>query len=60
MQTTTPLGRFGTAPDLAGAALFLASRAGAWVTGATLVMDGGVLVYRPKAADAIKAHASKL
>ena len=39
----TPLGRMGRASDMAGAALFLASPAGAWVTGAVLPVDGGIL-----------------
>ena len=37
----TTLGRIGSAEDMAGAALYLASRAGAYVTGAVLVVDGG-------------------
>lgn len=37
-----PAGRIGTAEDIAGAAIFLASRAGDYVVGATLVVDGGV------------------
>ncbi len=37
----TPLIRLGEPDDIAGAAVFLASRAGAWVTGQTLVVDGG-------------------
>ena len=36
-----PLGRLGEPEDVAGAAVFLASRAGAWITGQTLVVDGG-------------------
>jgi len=36
-----PLGRIGTAEDIAGACLFLSSRAGAWVNGATVTLDGG-------------------
>jgi NAD(P)-dependent dehydrogenase (short-subunit alcohol dehydrogenase family) len=36
-----PLGRLGTAEDIAGAALYLASRASAYVTGAILPIDGG-------------------
>ncbi|KAG9103482.1 hypothetical protein FRC06_010464 [Ceratobasidium sp. 370] len=41
---STPLSRIGTPEDVAGACLFLASRAGAFVTGATIAIDGGGLV----------------
>jgi len=37
----TPLRRLGEPDDLAGAAVYLASRAGAWTTGQTIVVDGG-------------------
>src|SRR5262245_23105054 len=37
----TPLGRWGQPADVAGAALFLASPAAAFITGATLPVDGG-------------------
>ena len=37
----TPLRRLGEPDDIAGAAVFLAARAGAWTTGHTLVVDGG-------------------
>ncbi len=37
-----PLGRIGTPDDMAGTALFLASRAGAYVTGAVLPVGGGI------------------
>ena len=37
-----PAGRVGTVEDMAGAAIYLASRAGDYVMGATLVVDGGV------------------
>lgn len=36
-----PVGRIGEPADVAGAALFLASSAGAFVTGQTIVVDGG-------------------
>lgn len=37
----TPMGRFGEAHELAGAALLLASDAGSFITGTELVVDGG-------------------
>ncbi|HET8627858.1 MAG TPA: glucose 1-dehydrogenase [Thermomicrobiales bacterium] len=37
-----PLGRVGEPEDVANAALFLASDEAAWITGATLVVDGGL------------------
>ena len=42
IAAATPLGRIGRPDDLAGAALYLASRAGAYVTGAVLPVDGGL------------------
>jgi NAD(P)-dependent dehydrogenase (short-subunit alcohol dehydrogenase family) len=41
---TYPLRRIGEPDELAGAAVFLASRAGAFVTGQTLVVDGGATI----------------
>jgi NAD(P)-dependent dehydrogenase (short-subunit alcohol dehydrogenase family) len=41
-----PAGRIGTADDIAAAAIYLASRAGDYVVGATLVVDGGVSIAR--------------
>lgn len=38
-----PLGRVGEPDDVANAALFLASDEAAWITGATLTVDGGLL-----------------
>lgn len=38
-----PLGRIGNAEDLAGAAIFLASRAGDYVVGDTITVDGGLV-----------------
>ena len=39
-----PLGRIGTAEDMANAALFLLSDAASFITGVDLVVDGGVLL----------------
>jgi NAD(P)-dependent dehydrogenase (short-subunit alcohol dehydrogenase family) len=44
-----PLGHFGTNDDVAAAALFLASDDAAFVTGTTLVVDGGTLCHGPHA-----------
>jgi NAD(P)-dependent dehydrogenase (short-subunit alcohol dehydrogenase family) len=38
----TPLRRLGDPEDIAGAAVYLASKAGSWTTGQTIVVDGGV------------------
>ena len=37
----TPAARWGEPSDLAGTAVFLASKAGSWMTGQTIVIDGG-------------------
>ena len=42
LATRIPAGRIGVPEDMAGAAIYLASRAGDYVVGATLVVDGGV------------------
>ena len=41
LKTTIPRGRMGDAKDAAGAAIYLSSRATAWMTGHTLILDGG-------------------
>jgi NAD(P)-dependent dehydrogenase (short-subunit alcohol dehydrogenase family) len=41
-RRAAPLGRLGEPADIADAALFLASDAARWITGADLVVDGGV------------------
>lgn len=43
-KAVTPLRRLGEPEDLAGAAVMLASRAGSWITGQTIVVDGGVTI----------------
>jgi 2-deoxy-D-gluconate 3-dehydrogenase len=42
-----PAGRIGYAEDMAGAAVFLASRAGDYVVGSTVTVDGGVAFGKP-------------
>ena len=41
---TTPLRRIGEPDEIAGAAIFLASRAGSFVTGQAIIVDGGVTI----------------
>ena len=41
-----PSGRIGRSEDMAGAAVYLASRAGDYVVGSTLVVDVGVNIAR--------------
>ena len=42
LEAQTPLGRIGQPQDIAPAAVFLASRDAAWITGETLVIAGGL------------------
>lgn len=42
METRTPLGRIGEAEDIAAGVVYLASRAGQFVTGKLLEIDGGI------------------
>jgi NAD(P)-dependent dehydrogenase (short-subunit alcohol dehydrogenase family) len=44
LMARTPLGRHGTPDDVAGAAVFLASEASAYVSGQVLIVDGGARV----------------
>ncbi|MCW3847772.1 SDR family oxidoreductase [Sphingomonas sp. LB-2] len=43
-NSTTPLRRIGEPEDIAGAVVFLASKAGAFMTGQSMVIDGGVTI----------------
>ena len=45
LTRSNPLGRQGRPADMAGAALFLASEAGAWITGTTVSVDGGAVAH---------------
>ena len=42
MESATPLGRIGEAEDIAATVVFLASRAGGYITGKILEVDGGL------------------
>jgi 3-oxoacyl-[acyl-carrier protein] reductase len=44
MKARTPLGRLGEPDDIANAYLFLASEEASFITGATLRVDGGIVV----------------
>jgi NAD(P)-dependent dehydrogenase (short-subunit alcohol dehydrogenase family) len=41
LEAATPLRRIGEPEDIAGLAVFLASRAGSFITGQSIVADGG-------------------
>lgn len=45
--STLPLGRLGKPEDIADAAMFLISDSASWITGQTLVVDGGALLAPP-------------
>jgi NAD(P)-dependent dehydrogenase (short-subunit alcohol dehydrogenase family) len=42
IAATSPLGRIGHDDDMAGIAVFLASRAGSYLTGTIIPVDGGI------------------
>ena len=44
MESAIPLGRLGSARDVANAFLFLASDDASYITGTTIVVDGGQLL----------------
>lgn len=45
LNAVTPLGRPGHVDEIAGAAVFLAAPAGSYVTGQTIVVDGGSTIF---------------
>lgn len=47
VEQGTPARRMGEPADIGGVAVFLASRAAAYVTGQTLVVDGGITIKEP-------------
>jgi NAD(P)-dependent dehydrogenase (short-subunit alcohol dehydrogenase family) len=47
LQKRVPLGRWGTIDEVCEAVTFLASPAGAWITGTTLLIDGGTSLIGP-------------
>jgi NAD(P)-dependent dehydrogenase (short-subunit alcohol dehydrogenase family) len=47
LNASYPLGRIGEPVDIASAVLFLVSDAASWITGQTLVLDGGALLGPP-------------
>ena len=44
IANSTALGRIGSPEEMAGSALFFASKAGGYCTGSVLVVDGGMVV----------------
>jgi NAD(P)-dependent dehydrogenase (short-subunit alcohol dehydrogenase family) len=46
IEASCPLGRIGEPDDMAGVAIYLASRAGAYVTGTVIPVDGGIATTR--------------
>ena len=43
IRNNVPLKRWGEPADMAGAAIYLASKAGAYVSGAVIPVDGGIV-----------------
>ncbi|GIH91829.1 SDR family oxidoreductase [Planobispora siamensis] len=45
IASSVPLGRIGRPEDMAGTAIYLASRAGSYLTGAVIPVDGGITTH---------------
>lgn len=45
IESHVPLGRIGRPEDMAGTAIFLSSRAGAYLTGTVIPVDGGISAH---------------
>lgn len=52
----TPAGRWGLPEDFRGAIVFLASKASEYVSGTSLVVDGGLIAKQGTMADESKVH----
>jgi NAD(P)-dependent dehydrogenase (short-subunit alcohol dehydrogenase family) len=44
IEASIPLSRIGRPQDVAGTCLFLSSKAGSYVNGATIALDGGAVI----------------
>ena len=44
VESNAPLQRIGTTDEVAGAAILLASKPGAFITGQVITMDGGITI----------------
>lgn len=47
LAAAIPMGRLGSVADVANAALFFATEEAGWITGQTLVVDGGQILTEP-------------
>ena len=53
MAATIPLGKLGQVEDIGYAALFLASKEAGFVTGTTIIVDGGQII--PESMEALES-----
>ena len=52
MAASVPLKRLGTVEDIGNAALFLATKEAAYITGQTIIVDGGQII--PESLEALQ------